>query len=164
MYYEWHGEGDPLVLIAGYACDVSLWKAILPTLAKRFRVLIFDNRGVGRSDAPEAPYSIETMGDDVLKLTEALGLKQYALLGHSMGGCIAQYVARKAPEHIRKLILSNTSATFANGISMIFRFFYDLRVLDVPKELLLKGIMPWLYSEGFLSNPLIVRKDPTNFI
>ena len=167
IYYESHGEGKPLILIAGYACDVTLWSTILEPLAQRFRVLIFDNRGAGRTEAPEGAYTLETMADDVIKLAEHLELEHYAVLGHSMGGCIAQYVAYKQPERVSNLVLSNTNAFFTHSIAMTFRFFYELRSLGVAKELLIKGIMPWLYSENFLSHESHIKavieeeqKDP----
>lgn len=157
IYYELHGEGPLLILIAGYTCDVSFWSTVLDPLSKQFKVLTFDNRGAGRTDTPDTPYSIETMADDTLRLAKALGFSQYMVLGHSMGGCIAQQIAYKAPHRIVKLILANTSASFSPGIIMNFQFFHDLHALGTPVDLLLRGFMPWLYSDAFLSNQETVR-------
>src|ERR1700731_3998370 len=89
MYYEIHGDGEPLMLILGLATDLSEWRAIIHWLAQRYKVLAFDNRGVGRTDKPDTPYSIEMMARDTAGLLQTLGIEQAHLLGISMGGRIA---------------------------------------------------------------------------
>src|SRR5215469_17759144 len=89
IYYETHGEGDPLVLIPGLATDVSEYQRIIAALADRYQVSALDNRGAGRSDKPDVPYSIEIMADDTAALLDALGITQTHVLGTSMGGRIA---------------------------------------------------------------------------
>jgi len=64
LYYESHGEGQPLVLIMGLGGSIQAWGLQIPRLCRRYRVIAMDNRGAGRSDAPDAPYSIELMADD----------------------------------------------------------------------------------------------------
>src|SRR2546430_16089333 len=64
MYYEMHGDGEPLVVILGLGTDVSEWDGIIRWLAEKYKVLAFDNRGAGRTDKPDIPYSIEMMADD----------------------------------------------------------------------------------------------------
>ncbi len=95
LYYELHGQGDPLVLIAGFTCDHTFWEGILGKLAKQFQVLIFDNRGAGRSSCPDLPYTVDDMALDAIALIESLQLKKPHLLGHSLGGCVAQAIAYK---------------------------------------------------------------------
>ena len=64
MYYELHGSGDPLVLIGGLANDLSEWTWMVDWCAQTHRVLAFDNRGAGRTDKPDAPYTIPMMASD----------------------------------------------------------------------------------------------------
>ena len=64
IYYEQEGRGKPLVLIAGYTCDLSVWSPIRSELARHYHLLMLDNRGSGRSDSPDTPYSIGQMAQD----------------------------------------------------------------------------------------------------
>ncbi len=75
MYYEIHGDGEPLVLIVGLGTDISEWDGIIRWLAKKYKVLAFDNRGAGRTDKPDRPYSIEMMAHDTAGLMQTLGIK-----------------------------------------------------------------------------------------
>jgi 3-oxoadipate enol-lactonase len=112
VYYEVHGEGGrPLLLIAGLGSGVSLFARSTPIFSKDREVLAFDNRGVGRSDKPDIPYTIEMMADDAAGLLRALDIKKQAdVLGVSMGGRIAMDLAARYPEMVRGLILVSTSA------------------------------------------------------
>jgi 3-oxoadipate enol-lactonase len=108
MYYEIHGEGEPVVLIAGLNSDHSLYRGILPQLAERYQVIIFDNRGVGQTDKPDIPYSIEMMAEDTAGLLNTLGITQAHILGTSMGGRIAVALALEHPQPVKSLILVST--------------------------------------------------------
>jgi 3-oxoadipate enol-lactonase len=110
IYYETHGEGEPLVLIPGLATDVSEYHRIIAALAARYHVIALDNRGAGRSNKPDIPYSIQVMADDTAALLDALGIKQTHILGTSMGGRIALALALQHPEHAKSLILVSTGA------------------------------------------------------
>ena len=72
MYYEMHGDGESLVVILGLGTDVSEWDGIIRWLANKYQVLAFDNRGAGRTDKPDIPYSIEMMAEDTAGLMQAL--------------------------------------------------------------------------------------------
>ena len=111
IHYEVDGEGEPLVLIAGTAFDLSFWDDLLPEL-RGFRVLRLDNRGAGLSDAPDEPFSIERMADDVAAVMDAAGMPSAHVHGASMGGLIAQELAIRYPERVLSLVLG---ATFAGG-------------------------------------------------
>jgi pimeloyl-ACP methyl ester carboxylesterase len=110
MYYESHGNGIPVVLIPGIWSDLTGWRTTIPALSKRYRVIALDCRGAGRTDKPDAPYSIEMMADDVLGLMDALGIENAHLLGASMGSRIAQIIAMKHPERTRSLVLHVAAA------------------------------------------------------
>ena len=64
LYVETHGDGEPLLLIAGFACDHTMWSDVVGALAGHYRVIVFDNRGVGRSASPDSPYTIRMMASD----------------------------------------------------------------------------------------------------
>ncbi len=153
LYYELHGKGEPLVLIAGYACDISFWQPIIESLAKNFKVLIFDNRGAGRSDSPDSTYSIEMMAQDVVGLMDEAGFPTAHVLGHSMGGAIAQRIAYAYPTRVKKLVIVNSCAKFSAICTMISDFFVTLRKEGIPDERVIHGTAPWLFSASFLANP-----------
>ncbi|MFL5656084.1 MAG: alpha/beta fold hydrolase [Ktedonobacteraceae bacterium] len=110
MYYEIHGDGEPLVLIVGLGTDISEWDGIIHWLAQKYKVLAFDNRGAGRTDKPDTHYSIEMMANDTAGLMQALGIQQAYILGISMGGRIALALALQHPKSVKKLVLVSTSA------------------------------------------------------
>lgn len=110
IYYEEHGSGEPLLLIMGWGGNAATWKPQLPGLAERYRVVVFDNRGMGRTLAPDEPTSIGQMADDASALLTALGLSWAHVFGVSMGGMIAQELALRHPERVGTLILGCTSA------------------------------------------------------
>ena len=113
--YEVEGQGEPLVMIAGFGMDQTGWKAQLPAFKKQYRVLTFDNRGVGKSDKPKGSYSAKMMAEDTKQLMDHLNIKKAHILGVSMGGLIAQEMAINYPERIIKLILGCTYACQDNG-------------------------------------------------
>ena len=87
FHYEFHGSGEPLVLVSGTGMSGDHWKVFqVPELEKHFRVLTWDHRGTGRSDKPDVHYSTRMFADDCVNLMEALGLARAHFMGHSMGG------------------------------------------------------------------------------
>ena len=110
LYYEEHGSGEPLLLIMGWGGNAATWKPQIHGLAERFRVIAFDNRGAGRTSAPEEPYSIAKMADDAARLLEALDVPRAHVFGVSMGGMIAQELALAHPEKVGALVLGCTTA------------------------------------------------------
>jgi len=130
MYYEIHGDGETLVMIVGLGTDISEWDGIIRWLAKKYKVLAFDNRGAGRTDKPDAPYSIETMAHDTAGLMQALGIEQAHILGISMGGRIALALALRQPKRVKKLILVSTSArSIKNWRSHFFSILSSVTIL-----------------------------------
>jgi pimeloyl-ACP methyl ester carboxylesterase len=111
MYYEIHGEGEPLVLIQGLGLEISLITqgegkiTYLDRYAQKYKVIAFDNRGVGRTDKPDIPYSIEMMTEDTIGLLDSLGIKRAHFIASSMGSCIALMLAAKYPERVKGLVL-----------------------------------------------------------
>jgi 3-oxoadipate enol-lactonase len=110
LYWEELGKGEPLLLIMGLGWASYLWNRTRKLLSEKFRVITFDNRGVGRSDVPEGPYPIPTMASDAAAVLDAAGVKSAHVFGISMGGMIAQEVALNYPERVKSLILGCTAA------------------------------------------------------
>lgn len=111
MYYELHGSGDPIVLIGGLASDISESTWLTDWCARTHRVLAFDNRGAGRTDKPDAPYTIPMMANDTDALMEVVGMSHVTVLGISMGGRIALDLALNHPDRVARLILVSTRAS-----------------------------------------------------
>lgn len=105
LYYEIHGDGDPLVLVPGFRTGPWLWFKQVETFARKFRTIVFDPRGIGESDKPEASMTIKTMADDLAGLLSALAIDRAHLLGASFGGFVAQEFAIAHPQMIRSLVL-----------------------------------------------------------
>ncbi len=118
MYYEDSGAGEPILLIPGLAIDVTQVQRLIRGLSVDRRVIAIDNRGVGRSEKPDVPYSIDMMADDAAGLLSALSISRADVLGISLGGRIALGLALKHPEMVRTLILVSTSArtNFSRGM------------------------------------------------
>jgi pimeloyl-ACP methyl ester carboxylesterase len=108
IYYEVRGDGPPLVLLEGLGYGMWMWRGQVPTLEREFRLVLLDNRGVGRSSPLAAPYSIEEFARDALAVLDSARIDRAAVLGASMGGLIAQSMAALAPERISALILAST--------------------------------------------------------
>lgn len=109
LYYEIHGVGEPLVLIAGLGYDGWMWHRMIPGLAQHFQVISFDNRGVGQSDKPVGPYTAGMLADDVVGLLDDFGIDQAHIIGHSMGGFVAQALAIDHLDRVSRLVLSATN-------------------------------------------------------
>ena len=110
IYYEEHGQGQPLILVLGLGQDIATWGFQITELSKHDRLIVFDNRDSGKSSRCSANYTTESMAQDTLGLMDHLGIKQAHLLGTSMGGMIAQHVALMAPERLKSLILAGTTS------------------------------------------------------
>lgn len=103
--YEIHGEGYPVFLLHGLASKKEYWIAQISDLSKKFKIITPDNRGVGKSDRPNIPYTMEMLVDDLKGLMDFLKIGKAHLIGHSLGGAIIQHFALKYPESVNKLIL-----------------------------------------------------------
>lgn len=102
------GDGKPIVMINGLGANARDWGPLGDQLAQRARLVTFDNRGAGRSVVAAEPFPLERMAQDTVAVFEAYGLKSANLLGHSMGGMIAQLVAVNRPDLVERLVLIGT--------------------------------------------------------
>ncbi|MCB9743398.1 MAG: alpha/beta fold hydrolase [Alphaproteobacteria bacterium] len=108
LYYERRGAGPPVLLIMGLSVGVEGWSGQLDALAQDHEVCAFDNRGVCRSDAPWGLYTTGQLAEDALALMDHLGWERAHVVGHSLGGMIAQELSLRAPERVRTLSLLST--------------------------------------------------------
>jgi len=102
-------RAPPLVLAAPLGATLAVWEPQMAEAARRFRVVRYDARGHGGSDAPDGSYTIERLGQDLADLLEALRIVRADICGLSMGGMAAMWLAIHAPERVRRLVLANTS-------------------------------------------------------
>jgi pimeloyl-ACP methyl ester carboxylesterase len=116
--WEERGSGPPLLLIQGLGYARWSWEPIVPRLAARYRVLFFDNRGIGESEAPEGPYTAREMAEDALQVLDEAGVDRAHVLGASLGGMIAQELAVAAPQRVDKLVLCCTTPGGAATVPM----------------------------------------------
>lgn len=136
--WEEHGSGTPLLLIQGLGYARWSWQPIVPGLAERHRVLLFDNRGIGESDVPPGPYSAREMADDALQVLDEAGAERAHVLGASLGGMIAQELAAAHPERVDRLVLCCTTPGGDAAVPMpaaTVQLFADAPALE-PREAL----------------------------
>jgi len=107
--YKTLGKGDPVILVHGFGDRKEHWRAQIGDLSQHFNVIIFDNRGAGKSDRPDGVYTMEMFADDIAGLMDWLKIKKTNIIGHSLGGMILQNFALKYPNRINKIVLINTS-------------------------------------------------------
>ncbi len=152
LYFEVLGQGDPLVLIHGYCVDHTVWMLVKNELAKHFHLILLDNRSAGRSKAAHHAFSVEDMADDVIALCNHMRLDKFHVLGHSMGGCIAQSIAYRHPERIGKAIFSQTVVKSPPVANKVLRTAIELQEEGVPLARIFDLIMPWVLSNDFIDN------------
>jgi pimeloyl-ACP methyl ester carboxylesterase len=147
IYWEEHGSGDPLLLIMGLGASLEAFDRIAPKLATRFRTILFDNRGVGRSDVPPGPYSLETMADDAAAVLDAANVASAHVFGVSMGGMIAQELALRHPSRVRRLVLGCTSCGGREAVRAEPDVVAALNArTTLPREQAMWSMAPYIYD------------------
>lgn len=113
IYYEAHGRGQPFLFFSETACDGEIWKLFqVPEFSNDHRVIVHDYRGTGRSSKPSIDYTTRMFCDDAVAVLDDLHAQDAIVLGHSMGGRVAQWLALEYPERVKKLILASSGASF----------------------------------------------------
>ena len=113
LYYEEHGQGRPMIFLSETACDGEVWKINqIPEFSKDHRVITFDYRGTGQSSKPSIDYTTKMFCDDLVGLLDYLKAEDAIVVGHSMGGRVAQLLALDHPKKVHKLVLASTGAHF----------------------------------------------------
>ena len=119
IYYEAHGQGQAILFFSETACDGEIWKLYqVPEFSKDHRVITHDYRGTGKSSKPSIDYTTRMFCDDAMAILDHLQVDQAIVLGHSMGGRVAQLLALAYPERVKKLILASTGASFPGATGL----------------------------------------------
>jgi pimeloyl-ACP methyl ester carboxylesterase len=116
--WERHGAGPPILLIHGLGYARWGWEPVLPGLAARFDVVLFDNRGIGDSDAPPGPYTVAEMAADAVQVLDEAGIERAHVVGTSLGGMIAQELALSHPDRVERLVLACTTPGGPRAVPM----------------------------------------------
>jgi pimeloyl-ACP methyl ester carboxylesterase len=157
LYYEVHGQGDPLLWIAGLGSDSSSWLGVVGRFSPYFQNIVFDNRGSGRSALGRQECTIGRMAQDAINLLDFLKIERAHLIGHSMGGYIAQELAVNFPDRIDKLVLESTASVSSERNNALLKDFYDQLVNEGCSEPWIRKWLPWLFSPGFLADSLFIE-------
>jgi pimeloyl-ACP methyl ester carboxylesterase len=155
LYYELHGSGPPLMLIAGLASDSQSWLPVLADLKKQFSVVLMDNRGVGRS-SQDCRISVELMADDCVSLLRHLGLEKVHLVGHSMGAMVALEITLRYPELVARLGLVTTAACNLARNNLMFADWADHYESGQSRAAWFRTVLAWILTEGFFENRQLV--------
>ncbi len=174
IHYETLGDpgAPPLVLIRGLARSARYWVDFHELCAERFHVVLVDNRGVGFSDAPPPPYSTAAMADDVVAVLDDAGIGRAHVLGISLGGMIAQWVAARHPGRVSRLVLGcTTSGGRLGGTTPLAASLALLRGGTMPFHDAMRYTAEYVCAERFLAErPEVIdqwveiaRREPPPF-
>jgi len=163
MYYEIHGEGEPLILIPGGVKRMG-WVPQIREFAKKYQVISFDNRGEGQTDAPNYPYSMEMMVEDTVGLLDNLGVHKVHLAGFCSGGAIAQNFTLKYPQRVKSLILFATVAKITGLMRHLGDVWYRLMQPGVDQETLFREQLSWVYTDNFFENEEQIQAAVKNLV
>jgi 3-oxoadipate enol-lactonase len=147
-HYELSGAsaGRVLMFSNSLGTNLGMWDLQAAELAASFRILRYDTRGHGQSEATPGPYTIERLADDVLALLDQLGIRRVNFCGLSMGGIIGMLLALRAPERLEKLVLCNTAATIGSAET------WNARIAAVRRggiEAVADAVLERWYTAGF---------------
>ncbi len=151
IYYEESGSGEALVFITGFASVHMDWRLQVPFFSTRFRTVVLDNRGAGKTDKPRDGYSISRFAEDTVGLMDHLDVESANVVGLSMGGMIAQEVAISHPSRVRRLALCATHCGPDRSVQA------EQEVMDVLTDVagltyeeIIRKALPILFTEGFI--------------
>jgi 3-oxoadipate enol-lactonase len=163
LYYELHGEqGDDrrpwLIFSHSLACHAGMWEPQLVEFSRRYRVLAFDTRGHGRSDAPSGPYTLDLLAADLHALLGALKISRAHFVGLSMGGMIGQTYALAHPGVFRSLTLADTTSRWPPEASQIFADRAQIALARGMAPLVEATLGRWFTPAFHRSNPAAVAR------
>ena len=157
MAYEIDGLGEPLLLIGGFTMVKESWELQVAPLAKHFRVVSFDNRGVGETTVPSERFTIAEMAADTVGLMDALDIESAHIFGVSMGGLIAQVLALDYPDRVRKVALGCTTHGGRHAVQPqpeVMQILAKASDPSIPAEESVRIRLPTVVSERF------IREEP----
>jgi 3-oxoadipate enol-lactonase len=149
IYWEESGAGDPLLLIMGLGYSLEMWHRTRPLVAARFRTIVFDNRGVGRSDVPAEAWTIADMAADAAAVLDAAGVRRAHVFGISMGGMIAQELALAYPDRVNRLVLGCTACGGPKSIPAAAPVLQTLMArANMTPEDGVRAMVPYIYDSS----------------
>jgi pimeloyl-ACP methyl ester carboxylesterase len=151
IYYEVHGEGEPLLCVHGLGVDSRGWILQVPVFSQDHQMVVFDNRDVGRSSLATEQYTTADMARDTLALADHLELETFHLLGISLGGMVSQQVALAAPERIRTLTLAVTHGGVREAGRVRGRLLGSM-ARHLPREDQVDNLLYLCYTEAFFED------------
>jgi len=157
LYYETVGSGIPLLLVAGLASDAQSWQALTHYLTPHCQLIMPDNRGVSRTTPLDAEISVQKIADDCVALIHHLGVRTVNVLGHSMGGMVAQDIAIRYPELVDALILEATVPANSMRNNALFADWAVSFAAGMNRELWFRNIFYWIFCARFFENEQAVR-------
>jgi 3-oxoadipate enol-lactonase len=159
-YYEIHGKGEPLVFIPGAGSSLEGFYRHVPVYAKEYRVILYDPRGAGRTEAPDVPYTTATLADDLAGLLDAIGAASAHLFGASMGGMVAQEFALRYPLRTMSLILACTKFGGPHEIPVdaeVLAYWQNPKQLS-PQESIRESFRFTMSKEFVDNNPELIKQ------
>jgi 3-oxoadipate enol-lactonase len=149
IWWTEEGDGDAILLINGLSSPLDTWFRLTRHLRSHFRVLMYDNRGVGRTGVPEGPYSVEQMAGDAAAVLTSAGVASAHVLGLSMGGFIAQEMTLNEPDLVRSLVLASTHVGIPHAVDADPEVAAILgSAAQLPTRERMVALEPLLYAEG----------------
>jgi pimeloyl-ACP methyl ester carboxylesterase len=167
IFYRERGQGEPLLLIMGTGADHTFWGPQIEAFSKKYRVIVYDARGIGRSQtiSPPSSCTMATMADDAAGILQALEIPRAHISGLSLGSTVAQELALRHPRRVRSLQLHGTWArSDAWFRSMIETLEYPIRESD-DRGAFIRCALMWILSPCFLEEqPAQVREMVAAFV
>jgi pimeloyl-ACP methyl ester carboxylesterase len=158
LHHAVDGSGKPLVLISGLNADLNFWNFCLPHLTPHFQVIRADNRGIGKTVHFEPECTTDLMAKDIINLMDHLEIEKADIVGHSLGGCAAQKIAIHFPSRVNRLVLCSTQAKTPEIKHHHLNMVLDMMKANLPRELIVRQALTWLYSNNFFKNPDAVNR------
>ncbi len=156
LFYEEFGYGDPVVFLSGLGGDNRAFAVALRSFGKQYRALALDNRDVGRSERSRGVYTTAEMADDVAGWFEVLDLPPAHVIGHSLGGLVAQEFVLRHPTKVRSLVLVSTHAGSTPWKQAVIESWVLTKRLTSPADFT-RATLPWLVAPAFYQNEQIIE-------
>jgi pimeloyl-ACP methyl ester carboxylesterase len=152
IYYEVHGSGPSVLMIAGMSSDSKSWQFILKEMSRHFRLIIFDNRGCGRTVSARETFDLKDMAGDAISLLDHLEYDRVHVAGHSMGGMIAQELVLMQPDRVEKLVLASSSPRLSDHARTLLDDLYDKWENGFDMAEWYRIMFGWLFTREALEN------------